>query len=688
MTERPPAAAFPDPSEMSVSSPLMWGPFALKGQLGEGAMARVLWGTEARGGRPYAVAVKVPKAETYLADPSADLYFREAIEREANLGSALDDDHLINVSGADYVNGVPYVASQLLDGCSLRALLDRAKAGRCALTPNQRLDILEQCAAGLAYLHRQHVVHRDLKPSNIFVTRSGVVKLMDLGVSGRSHSSRAGWTGSSLRHFHTLGYASPEQMLGRPVTETSDVFSFGVVLFEVMLGRRLFPTPDVDPTATFISQLLSLESVLISEDAAHNLELEAPGLGAVFNQCVVDPARLRLPDGAAVEAAIAEVRQRVARVGTLSQLFREHPDLTPARELILPTPVDGTRRKQPEATAPPESSRSKESIEDPPASNAPAKRSPSQVWRRWAAASVVGVAAISGWTVWSSSPPPTWTSPTLGTTFVFVPPTGPAGFQMGAPPEERLGGEDDETVHTVVLTRPLWVAEHEVTQKDFKRVMGRNPSDDEHFRVDKGVSHIDDRFPVGLVTWWDGIQFANALSELDGLEPVYTLVDGRLHLTGVNFDANGYRLLTEAEWEWASLGGEDHTLYAGTNSQMQVCGFANIRDVNGSAHYELEGFKCDDGAALSSPVGSYTPNGYGLYDMTGNAKEWVWDAHDGDYAPGTVTDPASGLEGSNRISRGGSYYDGPEGSRLSDRDGQYRNGSSPNNGIRIARRFQ
>ena len=209
---------------MSPSRPVRWGPFHLKGMLGQGGMAQVFWGDEERGGRRYAVAVKVPRYEVYRSDPDAAAYFKLAIEREANLGATLDDDHLINVRGADYVQGVPYVASLLLEGCTLEHLLGEVRAGRVSLTLNQRLDIAEQMAAGLAYLHDKEVVHRDLKPSNVFITRGGVVKLMDLGIAGRSHASVGkGWSGSALRRHRTLGYASPEQLFDREVSEASDV---------------------------------------------------------------------------------------------------------------------------------------------------------------------------------------------------------------------------------------------------------------------------------------------------------------------------------------------------------------------------------------------------------------------------------------------------------------------------------
>ena len=194
-------------------------------------------------------------------------------------------------------------------------------------------------------------------------------------------------------------------------------------------------------------------------------------------------------------------------------------------------------------------------------------------------------------------------------------------FTMGSPEEEENRG-DDEVQHEVELTRDFLMMKYQVTQVLWESVMGENPSS---FR---GASR-----PVETVNWFDCIDFANLLSEREGLEKVYERNGDEVKM---NLEANGYRLPTEAEWEYAARGGENY-IYSGSNNVDEVAWYS------------------ENSGSETHPVGQKKANGYGLYDMSGNVWEWVWDWY-GEYPSGSQTDPLGSPSGSRRVLRGG-YWD-------------------------------
>ena len=656
---------------MSPSRPVRWGPFHLKGMLGQGGMAQVFWGDEERGGRRYAVAVKVPRYEVYRSDPDAAAYFKLAIEREANLGATLDDDHLINVRGADYVQGVPYVASLLLEGCTLEHLLGEVRAGRVSLTLNQRLDIAEQMAAGLAYLHDKEVVHRDLKPSNVFITRGGVVKLMDLGIAGRSHASVGkGWSGSALRRHRTLGYASPEQLFDREVSEASDVFTFGVVLYEVMTGEPLFPVDPNDPTMSYTRSLIQLSSVLVAADASHRLEELAAGLGALLDRCVVEAPQARLGSGGEVERDVFLVRGGVARDENLRGLFRAHrelmarpgapepavtgepPEPPPAHGTrVKPTPAEpevvaGTRRKPPRHVADHHEDDGLRSIQGPLSGV-----------KGWAAALAVPVLGVMGWLALSggdeaapASSPDRGVSP-LGEEVLI-----PGGrFTMGCVSgrDDVAGGcFDNEKPAQEVRVGSFLLMKGEVSQGMWKALMGgTNPS---HF------SACGDECPVEDVDWFDALRFANAASAAAGLPGCFEVSGESVRVQAAGGDpkkCEGYRLPTEEEWEYAARGGAEFAY-------------------SGSGEVESVGWVLGNSDDKTHASCGLAENGYGLCDMTGNVWEWTWSLYG---AYGEVP------SGSLRVPRGGSWYDAPRLARVARRRGGSPGSRRLNLGFRLSR---
>jgi len=206
----------------------------------------------------------------------------------------------------------------------------------------------------------------------------------------------------------------------------------------------------------------------------------------------------------------------------------------------------------------------------------------------------------------------------------------PAGeFWMGS--EERGDYIDNELPrHRVKISKPLLVGQTQVTQALYEAVMGTNPS---RF---KGAN-----LPVEQVSWFDSVRFCNKLSELKGFRPAYSVGSGVKPVVSLDFNANGYRLLTEAEWEYAAKAGTE-LIYAGSNEVDEV------------AWYEVT--TNDEG---TRDVATKTPNAWGLYDMSGNVWEWCSDQWDVDTYKSRLEvsiDPCNySLSFAGRVFRGGSW---------------------------------
>ena len=203
------------------------------------------------------------------------------------------------------------------------------------------------------------------------------------------------------------------------------------------------------------------------------------------------------------------------------------------------------------------------------------------------------------------------------------------------PAGKFIMGEGDQA-HEVTLTKPFKMGVHEVTQTQYERLMGVNPS---HF---KGAEN-----PVENVSWDDAVEFCRKLSQLPAEKAA----------------GNVYRLPTEAEWEYACR--------AGTTTKFSF----GDDDSEGRWFWYLElgdyAWYRENSDNKTHPVGSKQPNAWGLYDMHGNVWEWCQDWH-GDDPSGAVTDPAGPASGSFRVIRGGSWYDSAEDCRSA-----YRSARSP-----------
>ncbi len=220
----------------------------------------------------------------------------------------------------------------------------------------------------------------------------------------------------------------------------------------------------------------------------------------------------------------------------------------------------------------------------------------------------------------------TYTS-SIGMEFVLIP---SGSFTMGSPKSEE-GRDDDEIQHEVVISKPFLAAKYEVTQGIWKKVMGKNPS---HYK------ECGEDCPVEKVTWLDAVKFCNRLSEKEGLEPAYRIIQT---IVTWNQSAKGYRLPTEAEWEYACR--------AGTTTKY--CTGDSDADLGRAGWYS------ENAESKTHPVGKKAPNTWGIYDVHGNVSEWCWDRYGKDYyANSLATNPTGSLKGSDRVIRGGGWFFG------------------------------
>ncbi|MEK7330434.1 MAG: serine/threonine-protein kinase, partial [Candidatus Eisenbacteria bacterium] len=294
--------------------------YRLVEQIGEGGMGVVWKAVDSTLGREVAIKV-LPEA--FARDPERMARF----EREARLLASLNHPHIASIYGLDSADGVRFLAMELVEGEDFAA---RLAGGAVPLA--EALPVARQIAEALEAAHEKGVIHRDLKPANIKLTPGGQVKVLDFGLA-KALEGEASAASSALSQSPTItgpmtganvilgtaAYMSPEQARGQIADKRADIWAFGVVLFEMLTGRRLFEGETVSDT---------LASVLKSDPDWRALPRETPArVRTLLKRCLERNPKLRLRD-------IGEARI------TLDDAMRGNPEEVPA-QAVAPAKAKG-----------------------------------------------------------------------------------------------------------------------------------------------------------------------------------------------------------------------------------------------------------------------------------------------------------------------------------------------------------
>ena len=550
---------------------------------------------------------------TLLSTEHVEMFtqLRAKFRKEAVRLSQLNNHYIVRVHTYFEELGTAFYVMDYLQGESLSARMKRT--GR-PLTEAEALKYTSQVLEALAEVHAQNIWHLDLKPANIMVNERDEAVLIDFGASKQLQSIDGYTISTSQNVAYTQGYAPLELVSGdmNKFGPWTDLYSLGATLYALF-------TMTTPPTAATIMDdgLPALPTSL----SASTQELIA---------WLMQPAKSGRP-------------QSVQEVQTQLHLPPSVPALLPIADVeVVVEESDNDEHK--EITLSSQREEAKEEIISPVA-----QKASSSSWGLLLGFAVV-IAVITGVAVnkcsggeggsAEESTADSIVRPTIDTVIadtpvatLDVPENCPdvikklaenmvrvegGTFTMGATPEQGENAVyDEKPAHKVTLS-DFYIGKYEVTQAEWKAVMGKNPS-----------KFKGDNLPVGNVSWDDCQAFIRKLNEL----------------TGKNF-----RLPTEAEWEYAARGGNKSKGY-------KYCGSNNIDNV---AWYYANSNE------TTHPVGRRQANELGLYDMSGNVWEWCQDWY-GSYSSSSQTNPFGPSTGSYRVSRGGGWGITARDCRLSSR---------------------
>jgi hypothetical protein len=290
------------------------GRFVITGRIGRGGMGMVYRGYDEALDRDVAV-------KTLTVEGNLDEETRKRFEIEAKAAAKLQHPNIVTVFELGEERGMPYIAMELLPGWDLEGLL---RSKETLLLP-EKLDIITQVCRGLQYAHEHHVVHRDIKPSNIRLLDDGSVKIMDFGIAklANTHVTRTGMM------VGTVHYMCPEAIQGQQVDGRSDVFAVGVILYELLAGRRPF---EGEGATEVLFKIVQAPMPALPDIGPLTADLQA----------IVSRALAKKPDDRYASAArladdLAELRGRVEAMAAPTEIMER---IQAARQLVRQGRVD------------------------------------------------------------------------------------------------------------------------------------------------------------------------------------------------------------------------------------------------------------------------------------------------------------------------------------------------------------
>ena len=565
-----------DPDIRHLQSALQ-GKYVVKKALGQGGFGRVFLAEHTRLNQSY--VVKLLGADVSRIDD-----YRNRFLQEAKVLAKLKHPHIVPIQDVDIFEGRPHYIMSYVEGGSLGDLLLKEKK----LSTEKALEIASKLLSALSEVHNKGIIHRDLKPDNVLLDESGEPILIDFGIA-RVESAQ---TTKGNTYLGSYRYSSPEQLDASPnLNHTSDIYSLGIMLFELITGKPPYEGSD----NSLISQHKSAKLPSVS--------------GKIENSKLADSIQAVLQKACAKEPSArygSAKEMRGAVEGLIQAKSKPNPEWE-KMEAEHKKRMEELRKKEEELKA----------------------RERVVVHER-------KVETVNT-TVVTKQTPDTYTN-SLGMEFILIP---EGEFMMGAVPQDKNASDDEKPQHKVRITKPFYMGKYPVTQEEWERLMGNNPS---------SFIKAGKRAPVEKVSWNDCQEFIKKLNQKEG---------------------KTYRLPTEAEWEYSSRGGDSgsSTIYTYGDDANKLGDYAWYNSNSGGTTH---------------PVGQKKPNSLGLYDIMGNVWEWCGDWYDGKYYKNSPSaDPKGADKGGSRVLRGGSWGSFARSGRLSDRGISNPDGRDVNCGFRL-----